>query len=849
MEWNDMPLDSFVYACAKYSGPIALKWDNTSIIPNHCKEEYTTNLLICSPNGKLVNQLPPRSDESWSKGYLLCLGWTISERLFCVYQDGTIVVYTMFGILISHTKVIEESLTDSILCAQPTENGVVVYTTQGKLLYIDIDSMTLNKLTIPQEYSSPRIPAGEKLQAMAIIEQRYSRSNTLEIICVTDGGHISICGGESVETQLPSTFDTVNKVALSPNNQLLAIYSSTGEIIVYSQYCSSIVYTFTLSDCKIPPKQFTWCGNEAIAVYWTSIGLLLLDLHSNGIKYTYDTRDHLFLIPEIDCLRIYTYNTHEIIRKVCQPIQDVYVDNNFVLSENSPPGTELMYCYNQYREKNGAGSLVNKNAPFQGVKLYLGIYECVIAAQEQFSTYLQKDYLNAARFGLCFYDVDSKEFPTKFVTDINGNNLFVTEFIPATSKMLRLLNSFRQHDLALYLTCEELKSLSLEAVISRLLQRRHHDLALQICSLFGLSNSQILIHWCIEVIKSKTELGTQELLDIITKKIQNYKTDEPIHYAQLARAAEEVGNTQLAAELINFEPSIEEQISMLLTLQEDEKALRKAIETNSSDLVMKVILGLIKSDGTLDENQLLTLLSQNPAIYSVVLHYFRETQFSIYSSLVKNLNLNSLYMKGILYGLIVTMKSGDYEGAYNDIQMIADSLPKEELFLKGELDTQRKLLLFQRNIQAGIPDVNIMGKTMVDTLYEMVVHHRMEDIKSFKKTFKITDKKYYHVVIKAYTENSLYDDLLAFANMKKSPIGYEPFARACIKQNAINQAVPFIQKISDNKQRLPLLIETKQWSEAIEIAGKLNDKQSLVFIAKNCNDNTLVNKANIFLSS
>lgn len=77
---------------------------------------------------------------------------------------------------------------------------------------------------------------------------------------------------------------------------------------------------------------------------------------------------------------------------------------------------------------------------------------------------------------------------------------------------------------------------------------------------------------------------------------------------------------------------------------------------------------------------------------------------------------------------------------------------------------------------------------------------------------------------------------MTFANEKKSPIGYMPFANACIKQGAYDQAAIYIQKLTDVKEKTALLIQIRRWREAAELALKSGDLDSINTIYRLCND-------------
>ena len=70
------------------------------------------------------------------------------------------------------------------------------------------------------------------------------------------------------------------------------------------------------TDCRVPPRGFAWCGDDSVVLYWRTVGLLLIDPFADWLKYTYDKEDTLLLVPEVDCLRVYSSLKHEIIRRV-----------------------------------------------------------------------------------------------------------------------------------------------------------------------------------------------------------------------------------------------------------------------------------------------------------------------------------------------------------------------------------------------------------------------------------------------------------------------------------------------------------------------------------------------------
>ena len=51
-----------------------------------------------------------------------------------------------------------------------------------------------------------------------------------------------------------------------------------------------------------------------------------------------------------------------------------------------------------------------------------------------------------------------------------------------------------------------------------------------------------------------------------------------------------------------------------------------------------------------------------------------------------------------------------------------------------------------------------------------------------------------------------WEDLLSFANEKKSPIGYEPFVEVCMSRNNFSAAESYCEKVADHGRRSQLYL-------------------------------------------
>src|SRR5690606_34628056 len=100
----------------------------------------------------------------------------------------------------------------------------------------------------------------------------------------------------------------------------------------------------------------------------------------------------------------------------------------------------------------------------------------------------------------------------------------------------------------------------------------------------------IYIHWaCLKVRHSS--LPEDEICRTIVDKLS---AQPGISFEEVARTAFNEGRGHLATQLLNYEPRAGKQVPLLLSMEEDEIALDKAIESGDTDLVQFVLMHLKK---------------------------------------------------------------------------------------------------------------------------------------------------------------------------------------------------------------------------------------------------------------
>ena len=201
---------------------------------------------------------------------------------------------------------------------------------------------------------------------------------------------------------------------------------------------------------------------------------------------------------------------------------------------------------------------------------------CITAATSEFDVSRQQSLLKAASYGKSFC---SNMDPSFFVD---------------TVRKLRVLNNVRNVDIGIPLTFQQFNRLTLEILISRLIKRNHHLLALKISELLKLKFDRVLVHWACEKVKklANTPASDEEITLAISRRLSGRGK---VSYLDIASSAYYMGRRRLATMILDMEQNPSDQIPLLLSMKEDELALQKAINSGDSDLIYVTLFQLEKS--------------------------------------------------------------------------------------------------------------------------------------------------------------------------------------------------------------------------------------------------------------
>lgn len=339
---------------------------------------------------------------------------------------------------------------------------------------------------------------------------------------------------------------------------------------------------------------------------------------------------------------------------------------------------------------------------------------CVAAAGHEFNVFWQKQLLKAASFG-------------KSVLDIYNSDDFVD-----MCETLRVLNAVRYYEVGLPLSYEQYQRLTPGGLIQRLINRHEYLLALKVAGYLRIPTDRIYVHWA----SAKVRNGSEDDEVICRMVVEKLAGKPGISFEAIARAAYDEGRGRLATELLNHEPRAGRQVPLLLSMEEDEIALDKAIESGDSDLVFFVLLQLKKK---LPLAAFFRVINARPAATALV-----ESSAALESD---NALLKDLYYQddrrvdGAGVFIHEALHQPDARTASDKLalaaKLLADS--RDNAFEVQSLKEAQVLLRMQEAFDRDFSDT-FTGLSVNETLFKLIRLGYHNKAKKIQSEFKVPEK-------------------------------------------------------------------------------------------------------------
>uniref|UniRef100_A0A3P8SG96 Vacuolar protein sorting-associated protein 16 homolog n=1 Tax=Amphiprion percula TaxID=161767 RepID=A0A3P8SG96_AMPPE len=677
--------DSLV-AAAPYGGPIALLRE-----PLRRSPSSRPQLEIYSASGVGIASFP------WKSGPVVQLGWTVSDELLCIQEDGSVLIYDLFGSFKRHFSMGQEVVQTQVLEAKvfhsPYGTGVAIVTGSSRFtLATNIDDLKLRRL--------PEVPGlqGKPSCWVVLTQDRQTKvllSNGLDLYIVDNTSCTAV-----VPPGLSPQAGSVVHMSVSFSYKYLALFTDSGHLWTGTSNlftCLSVclpvclcIYqplylSLCLTRCRRPKSQ-----QPSVVLMWDRL-LLVAGVCNDTIQFPLE--DPCVLIGELDGVRIISSTNQELLQEVPLVCQDIFKIASMA------PGALLLEAHREYEKLSQKADEYLREIKEQSM-LGEAVKQCVEAAGHEYDTNTQKSLMRAASFGKCFLTDFS---PDQFVS---------------TCRELRVLNSVRESSVGLPLTH------------AQLVYRQFYPLAIEICRYLKIPDyqgvSRVLKHWASCKVQQK-DLSDEAIARAVCVKVG----DSPgVSYSDIAARAYECGRTELAIKLLDFEARSGEQVPLLLKMKRSQLALCKAVESGDTDLVYTVV-SYLKNE--MNRGDFFMTLRNQPVALSLYRQFCKLQEQETLKDLY---NQDDDHQELANYYVTASYKEKRLESRLSLLQSAVDEYNKaKNEFAAKATEDEMRLLRFQRKLDDE-KGAGLLGLYWWLKLKSLAEKEEWEELEKFSKSKK-----------------------------------------------------------------------------------------------------------------
>ncbi|EGG20026.1 hypothetical protein DFA_07142 [Cavenderia fasciculata] len=795
MSW-DVDLQKNIVIAAPNGGPIAVTRDRTKIVEANIQTSKPL-IFLYTASGQPVSQLI-------YDGNIIAMDWIENERLVTVTSNGTISVYNIFGETLSQNNYYDLIDHEDIIDCRISNSGIVVLTNQFNFYHIELfKSERPTKMADQYKEELDR----EGPSAWAVVESVYSTQHGslgAELIVATRNSVYNVDASRA-DNQL--TAQHYVRIVVSPCGKKMACLSPNPNGEQYDLYIYKTDFSSQLAKymgvAKRTPHALKWVGSEGVMMTWNH-SMRYFEAGESIVVPSHDpeSRAPVFVVTEIDGLRIISEGISEFFQRVPSELRDIF---------DFGSGAPSSFLYSAAADFANHDPKADEAIRQIRANLDIAVGTCISAAGYEFSRAEQSRLLKAASFGKCFLDSYN---PDAFV---------------ATCRSLRVLNAIRHFEIGIPMTMRQYNFLGPETVIRCLIERRKHLLAWRICDYLKIKSDFVLNHWACT--KVRTNLPEDVLSQVIIEKLEAVPG---ISYANIASAAHNARRPNLAIKLLDYEPRAADQVPPLITIGQHEMALNKAIESGDTDLVYLVLLELKRQSGLTDG--FLEIVFSRPVALDLLISFCKQKGDVVMLKKIYSIR-GQVKETGHLH-LSEAFSTDEFDIRHKHLAMAgsaySQSKDKDDLVYAKLCEDQAKLELLQKELENQHEGKEFLGISLSDTIYQLILLGEHKRVSKIKSEFKVSDRRFWWIKIKALSQVGDWEELHNFAKEKKSPVGYEPFVEVCMDFSNPVEALRYIPKIQDHVNRAQAYLQINYFREAAETAFKEKNLDLLNFIARKC---------------
>ncbi|KAI8421023.1 hypothetical protein MSG28_008153 [Choristoneura fumiferana] len=784
MSWAmDEGLDNMIVTGAPYGGPIAVVRDRKQFVRIATTTKPVITIYNCA--GNVISKI------LWNSGVLVHMGWSDGEQLLCVQESGDVLIYDMFGAYQKTFNMGQEvrdtKVTKAQLFPNPFGVGLAVMTSTNRMFL-------LSNIAEPKIRPVPDLPrASEPITCWCVLSTGLRSSAVIGFLVCRDKEIYKCQLGESraipLRPEIRNPYTQILSIVPSQNGRHAALFTDSGFLWIGSsdfrnKYCE------TDTGYIKQPKELVWCGSQAVVAHWDDM-LCVFGSKGQVEKFFYDGPFHI--IPEMDCVRVISEMTHELIERVPVVIEKIF------RIDSTAPGSYLVEASKQFqRRSHRADEYIRLVKP----DLAKAVQDCIDAAAFEFDPEVQKMLIRAAQFGKGFI-IDQQ----------------LTDHYVKTCCRLKQINKMTLTQRS------RVQNLGERILLDRLIWRRLHCLARHIAGYLQLKDGQtrVLSHWaCYKV--TQPHLDNESAAREIGEKLRNVPG---ISYTTIAKKASDKGRKALAIKILEYETRSKLQVPLLLELGEGSTALLKATASGDTDLVYIVLLHLKEKMG---KHEFELTIRGFPLAHALYIKYCashnREALRKVYVQEDDFTGQAATHIRDA----IEQSSPGSAE---------ASLISARECYKKGKNDLgvsicedARKLYKQQSSLQETYGE-SFVGLSLHDTVKKLLNQGEIKLADKLRSEYKMPDRRYWWLRILTLAEKNDWAELDRFSKSKKSPVGYEPFVDACLNRNNSDEALKYLPRCRDDI-KVKYYVKAGFYEEAAQVAFEQRDQSALTYVQSKC---------------
>lgn len=429
---------------------------------------------------------------------------------------------------------------------------------------------------------------------------------------------------------------------------------------------------------------------------------------------------------------------------------------------------------------------------------------CVQAAGNEFDVHWQKQLLKAASFG-------------KSILDLYSSDDFVD-----MCEMIRILNAIRDYKIGLPISYDQYQRLTSEKLIQRLINRHEYLLAVRLSEYLRLPANKIHVHWASQKVRNSTEDE-----DTICSTVVSKLNGKPgISFEVIARAAYDEGRSRLATQLLNHETRAGKQVPLLLSMEEDEIALDKALESGDTDLVFFVLLQLKKK---LPLASFFRLLTYRPVATALVessaIDQDRELLKDLYYQDDRRLDGANLLFTEALHQTAPQTKVDKLKLA---VKLLGDSKDPTSIFYSRSYTEAQALIRVQASLDQDL-NAHYSGLSLNETILRLIEKGNGKRAAKLQSDFKVPEKTWWWLRLRGLVARRDWREIEEVSKQRRSPIGWEAFFNEVLGAGKQELAALFVPKCTGltAQERSEMFVKCGMLGKAGEELVKVKDVNGL----------------------